>query len=57
MNDKMEQGDGVAVQLACGHPNKNAGEHCELCGQTVAGVTKSPADEAGPAEIAGQAAH
>jgi hypothetical protein len=38
MNDKMTQGDQVAVKLDCGHPNKNVGELCDLCGQTVPGV-------------------
>lgn len=38
MQDKMTQSDQVAVRLECGHPNKNAGELCELCGQTVPGV-------------------
>lgn len=38
MNDEMKQTEQFAVNLACGHPNKNAGELCELCGQTVPGV-------------------
>lgn len=38
MQDQLKQSDQVAVRLECGHPNKNAGELCELCGQTVPGV-------------------
>lgn len=35
MQDKMQQREGVAIRLECGHPNKHAGELCELCGETV----------------------
>lgn len=51
MNDRMTQRENVAVQLACGHPHKKAGEQCELCGQTVPD-TQSTAVE--PKELAGQ---
>ena len=35
MNDAMKMGDGYKHKIECGHPNKNAGELCELCGQVV----------------------
>lgn len=35
MNDGMKMGDGLAIRLACGHPNKKAGELCENCGEVV----------------------
>jgi len=37
MKDGMAFGDGCAVQMQCGHPNKKPGEKCELCGETVKG--------------------
>jgi hypothetical protein len=36
--DRMQMGDGFSMGLECGHPNKNAGETCELCGQVVPGA-------------------
>jgi hypothetical protein len=31
MQDKMQQGDGVTINLQCGHPNVAHGEQCPLC--------------------------
>lgn len=59
MNDAMNQREDFAVKLECGHPNKHAGQHCELCGQTVPGdqITDAakpavPAESASPSEPA-----
>ena len=57
MNDRMQQGDGVAVQLECGHPFKNAGELCELCGQIVPGVAAQAAEPTSPESKSEPAAH
>lgn len=46
MNDSMAMGDGISMGLECGHPNKNAGETCELCGKVVPGVQSTAASEA-----------
>ncbi len=43
--DQMKLGDQFAIRLECGHPNKNAGERCELCGKTVPGVQLSAEQE------------
>jgi hypothetical protein len=34
-SDRFHLGDGLAVKLECGHPNKKAGELCDLCGAVV----------------------
>lgn len=51
MQDQMKFSEHVQVSLECGHPNKNAGEMCENCGQVVPGV-QSKAEL--PKELAGQ---
>lgn len=35
MQDQMQLKDKFKMQLECGHPNKNEGEWCELCGKQV----------------------
>jgi hypothetical protein len=51
MNDSMKMGDGFSLGLECGHPNKNAGETCELCGKVVPEpVVQSKAEPEAPAQ-------
>jgi hypothetical protein len=57
MNDAMSQGDQLAVKLDCGHPNKKAGELCELCGRTVPGVAAQAAEPTSPESKPEPAAH
>lgn len=47
-SDALRMGDGLVVGLQCGHPNKQPGETCDVCGR----VAPAPQVDDFAAEIA-----
>jgi hypothetical protein len=50
MRDGFTIGDGLAAELACGHPNVRPNEECPLCGKIVREQQTISAGEVGSVE-------